>query len=330
MATAAEARDSYVDDFRRLEGALAGNARPWLAALRRRAIDTFAETGFPTAKNEDWKYTSVGPLLRTRYRQALDAKAERVIPDALRAELASLPGVRAGDPIAVFVDGRFVAQLSKLNGGGLSVESLAARTSGTDDALASELGAMLDPGQHGFVALNTAFATDGVVVRVSHGSTVERPLHVVFYATKRDAALMVHPRSLVVVESGASAVIVEHWLGAAGADYLTNAATEVRLEANASLDHVKIQRESEASHHVYRMQISQQRDSRLRSFAVAFGAAVSRTEITSTLAGEGAECTLYGLYLGSGRRHVDHHTTVDHVAAYTTSRELYKGILDHE
>jgi Fe-S cluster assembly protein SufD len=131
-----------------------------------------------------------------------------------------------------------------------------------------------------------------------------------------------------VAEEGASARIVEHWIGEPDARYLANGVTEIVLGRDSSLEHVKLQRESGEAFHVQRIQVRQERGSSLRSHAIALGAAVSRTEITTVLAGEGAECSLYGLYVMDGRRHVDHHTTIDHSVPRTTSREVYKGILD--
>jgi Fe-S cluster assembly protein SufD len=109
---------------------------------------------------------------------------------------------------------------------------------------------------------------------------------------------------------------------------LTNAVTEIALGRDSSLEHAKIQQESDEGYHVHRIEVRQEKGSALRSHAIALGAALSRTELTTLLAGEGAECRLYGLYVAGGRRHVDHHTTIDHAVARTTSRELYKGILD--
>jgi len=112
--------------------------------------------------------------------------------------------------------------------------------------------------------------------------------------------------------------------------YLNNAVTEIVLERGATLEHVNVQWEGEAGRHVHRIQVRQDAGSTFCSYALGLGAAVSRTEITTILAGERAECALYGLYLGERDRHVDHHTTIDHAAPKTTSRELYKGILDGE
>jgi Fe-S cluster assembly protein SufD len=324
--TTEQARTGFLDDFRRREHELVGHDRPWLAKLRRDAIERFTEIGFPGPKDEAWKYTSVGPLLREPSR----AVAGDAAPDVARVgeALAALAGFESGDTLAVFVDGRFDERLSHLATPGATIESLGKCLSTNGEALAQDLGRYADSPAHGFAALNTAFATDGAVVRLARGAAVERAIHVVFYSSRRAEQFVVHPRVLIVAEQGSSARVVEHWVGEAGARYLSNGVTEIALARDSTVEHVKLQRESDEAFHVHRIQVRQQQASSLRSHAVALGGAVSRTEITTVLAGEHAECSLFGLYVMDGRRHVDHHTTIDHSAPHTTSRELYKGILD--
>jgi Fe-S cluster assembly protein SufD len=149
-----------------------------------------------------------------------------------------------------------------------------------------------------------------------------------YFAAGGASPCTIHPRTTVVAERGASATLVEHFAGDGSAPTLTNAVTNVYLEENSQLEHVKIQREAAESFHVKRVAVRQDRASRYRSLSVAFGARLSRTEISVELAGEGAECDLNGLYLMDGDRHADHHTIIDHAVPHTTSRELYKGVLD--
>jgi Fe-S cluster assembly protein SufD len=181
---------------------------------------------------------------------------------------------------------------------------------------------------HGFAALNTALAGDGAVVRLARGAAAEHPVHLLFYATARKQPTLAQPRNLIVADDGSSATVVEHYAGEPGATYLRNAATEIALGRDAALVHVKVQAESESGYHVHRIQAYQNAGSSFTSHAIALGGALSRTEIATTLDGEGAGCALLGLYVVQGSQHVDHHTTIDHAKPRTTSRELYKGILD--
>jgi Fe-S cluster assembly protein SufD len=137
-----------------------------------------------------------------------------------------------------------------------------------------------------------------------------------------------HPRTLVVAERGSQARIIETYAGPENETYLTNAVTEVSLEDGAIVEHYKMQRESEQAFHVGRVFTRQARDSQFASYSFSLGGALVRTDIDVHLAGEGSSCGLYGLFLGHGSQHVDHHTVIDHAVPRCSSRELYKGILD--
>jgi Fe-S cluster assembly protein SufD len=157
----------------------------------------------------------------------------------------------------------------------------------------------------------------------------ERPIHLLFYSTNAGGAPTVtHPRVLVVAERGAQAKIVETYAGPEGQIYFTNAVTEIHLADGAVVEHYKMQRESEAAFHIGRIEAKQAPASQWCSYSFALGGALARTDIDARLRGAGADCGLYGLYLGRGTQHVDHHTTIDHAVPRCTSRELYKGVLD--
>ncbi len=177
--------------------------------------------------------------------------------------------------------------------------------------------------------MNTALHEDGAVVFVASGAVVKEPISIVFASTSSPGvATVTHPRVLVVAGRGSQAQVVESYLGAPGHQYLTNAVTEVRIEEGASVEHYRLQQESEAAFHVGRLAVG--------SDATA-GSATGRSRSvppwrasTSTppWREEGGECTLDGLFFASGDRHTDVHTRVDHAAVRCTSRQLYKGVLD--
>jgi Fe-S cluster assembly protein SufD len=132
---------------------------------------------------------------------------------------------------------------------------------------------------------------------------------------------------LIVAEESSEAAVVEDYIGD-GARYLTNAVSEVVIGNNAKIDHYKLQREGEGSYHIATVEVRQGRDSRFRSYAVSLGSALARIAINTTFEAEGGECSFDGLYMATGRQHLDHHTTIDHRQPRCTSRELYKGVLD--
>jgi Fe-S cluster assembly protein SufD len=326
---AAEARDSYLADYAHIREIGRRNDAPFLRALREQAIARFSEIGFPGAKNEDWKYTSVAPILRVPFHpvpsQSVRCDRERVV-----AAMKEVPGID-DCPVLVFIDGHLLEECSRLDG----VERCGGRIGSLRTALEVEpgfveqhLGRYLGVGAHAFAALNTAFVEDGSVIHIPRGVALDTPVHVFFHAGCGSGPAVAHPRNLIVADAGSAVTVVEHYVGPASASYLTNQVTEISVGERASVDHCRIQEESSAAFHVGRLQVRQARDSTFRSHAIAFGGGLSRTEIHVELAGEGAECGLFGLYAVTGEQHVDHHTVIDHAVARTRSRELYKGILD--
>jgi Fe-S cluster assembly protein SufD len=203
-------------------------------------------------------------------------------------------------------------------------DALSADASFVEAQLASLAGFERSP----FTALNTAFATDGVVIRVARNAEIAEPIEIAWVATDAAAGALISPRMLIDVAAGARVTIIESFSGAAGAAYFTNAVSELRVGDGARVDVLKVQEESTAAYHVGTLQASQGRDSIFHSFSYATGARLSRTNVYTTMASTGAEARLNGLYLLDGEQHCDHQTFVHHAAEACASRELYKGILD--
>ena len=327
MSTIVNARETetYLADFDRLAQAAPGREPSWLRERRQAAIARFAAVGFPTTRQEDWKYTSVAPIARQPFHVAA-AAPEVVLPAALAPFSFGQPSWSE----LVFVDGRYAPALSHLAGlpAGVRVASLAEALASGEDLLEQHLGRHADDAASGFTALNTALLHDGALVYVPRGRTVEAPIHLVFVSTARDPLAATHPRVLVVLDRASEATVVESYVALGAGTYLTNAVSELVLGEGASLAHYKVMRESTAAYHIGTTEVYQPRDSVLTSFSIAMGAQLARNALNVLLDAEGADCTLHGLYLVDGTRHVDNHTAVDHAKPHGTSRELYKGILD--
>jgi Fe-S cluster assembly protein SufD len=179
-------------------------------------------------------------------------------------------------------------------------------------------------------ALNTAFASDGAVLRLERGVVLPAPVHLVFIAATPGASS--HPRNLIIAAAGAQATVVEHYVSATGDDAdrptMTNVVTRVQADADAQITHLKLQEEAAAAIHLAVVAASQARGSHFASHSVSLGARLARHDIGTRLEGEGSEALLNGLFHVDGRRHVDHHTRIDHAVPRGTSREFYRGILD--
>jgi Fe-S cluster assembly protein SufD len=295
----------------------------WLRALKSDAFARFSQRGFPTTRDEAWKYTSVSAIVRKAWR---DPGTSR--PSDARLRQLGFGGAFAGQEV-VFVDGRLVPELSTLHpAAGVAVRRLADVMA--EGVVAGHLGVIDVPARRTpFADLNTALFSDGVYLEIAAGAVVQAPIHVLHVSTGSAAAASVsYPRTLVVVRRAAQATLVETYGGASGDVYFTNAVTEVCVEDGARLDHVRMQRESESAYHVATLAVRQERGSTYANRNIAVGAALGRLDLDCVLDGEGCDLTLDGLYLADGTQHLDNHTRIEHARPHGTSRELYKGILD--
>jgi Fe-S cluster assembly protein SufD len=324
MTQVAESLDRYLAELDRGESL---RAPAWLRRSRQQARDRFRSLGFPTANDEDWRFTSVAPIAEGNFVQARDGKASLRPADLVPFRLADVAVAEL-----VFVNGRYAPELSRIDAlpRGVRVGNLESTLATDPEDVEAVLTRVAPFERQPFTALNTALFADGAFLYVPPGDVIERPIHVIFVSTDEGRQTMSHPRVLAVAGENAQASIVETYIAPGDARYFTNAVTEIVVGENASIDHYKIQRESLQAFHIAALQVVQKRNARFQSHSVSFGGSIVRNDIVAVLDGEGIECTLNGLYLGDGRRFVDNHTTIDHAKPHCGSREIYKGILaDH-
>ncbi|MCC6301637.1 MAG: Fe-S cluster assembly protein SufD [Gammaproteobacteria bacterium] len=316
-----------LEEYRSLRGALPGQGLAWLRDLRDGALQRFSERGYPTPRDEAWKYTNIAPLLKQSFVPALSLERSREVAPA---DIAARLFAGAGMPLAVFVDGRFDAALSDLSGlpRGIEVRSLREMLERDGAALETLLTSQAPREPHGFIELNTAFMSDGAYVRIGSEAVAERPLHLLFVSSGAEQPLASYLRNLISVGQGGRAAVIEHYVSLGDAPSLCNVATHCVIERGAALDHYKLNEEGAGAHHFAGLYVEQARDSRYVSHNVAAGGRMIRNDLRCVLAGEGAECDLNGLYLAGGRQHIDNQTSVEHRVPHCTSREWYKGVLD--
>jgi len=293
-------------------------------ALRTRAMESFVSLGFPTMKNEDWHFTSVSPI--SEQELTFVAAPTGDVQDSDLTQFAFADDWHT----AVFVNGRFAKELSSLDHLEQGVRFLPlADAWAAAPELAQKVGTIVSaPEQHSFTQLNTAFMPDGAVVQVARDTRVLHPIHLVFVTDANAAKTVMYPRNLIVLERGAKATVVESYVSLSDAMYFTNAVTEVSVADGATLEHIKIQRESRRAFHVGTIEAEQAKDSHYISFSFATGAELSRTNVYTNLNGEGCGSTLNGLYMLDGEQHCDHQTRIEHAQPNCFSREVYKGVLD--
>lgn len=319
-----EAKDFYQAHFKRLESEFGRNGQARLLPIRKEAISSFGKLGFPTTRDEEWKYTNIAPLVQIPFKPATPGKIGLTSETLTHLPFGNLPPAHL-----VFVNGHCAQHLSSSTGTeDMELRSLASALDRHPQLLEPHLGRHAGYQDHAFVALNTAFMSDGAFLYVPSGKRVESPIYILFIASAGEEAIASFPRNLIVVGSGSQVTIVEIYVGLKKQVYLTNAVTEVVLEENAVAEHYKLQWESEEAFHIATLQVHQHRSSNFISHSISWGGALARNDINVGLGGEGDECTLNGLYVATGRQHVDNHTRIDHIKPHGTSRELYKGVLD--
>lgn len=329
MIAVKEQQEIYFKSFDEFERRRGAKEPAWLTKIRKTAFDQFADLGFPTTHNEEWKYTSVAPLARIPFRPASDYLA----PKGARQSSELLQSNPADSMALYFYAGQFVEELTPHSNlpQGVKVTSIAKAIASGSPLLEKHFAHYAESAKRPFVALNTALAEDGALVEISPDVALTQPIYLCFVAGPSHEPLIYHPRNLIVLGRGSQATIVEQYLSL-GQDhqqiYFTNAVTEVALGENARVEHIKEQDESLRAFHIATLQFHLERSSSASTTSVALGGSLDREDVIAVLDGPGAECTLNGLYVTSGSQHVDNHTTIDHAQPHCSSRELYKGILD--
>jgi Fe-S cluster assembly protein SufD len=259
------------------------------AALRRTARAAFAASGLPDTSREEWRYTSLAALA------------------ALELELAPTTPLAAPQRMAAGVE---VASLRENPGAGTA------------------LGSLIDSKEHPLAALATALLSDGVVVRISANADAGPPLTLAFATPASARPTLTLPRLRIEAARGSRvAILLDHTSQQARGAHFTNAVIEADLEDDARVELTVIQRENDDAVHASNTAVRLARGAHFTSRVVTLGGRLVRNDLTVTLAGEGAECSLDGLYLGSAERVVDNHSLVDHAVPHCTSRQLYKGVL---
>jgi len=352
MIATTEKEGTYLSSFREFEDRLAANSPAWLHEMRRAAIAGFAEKGFPTTRQEEWRNTNVAPIAAVPFQPAtaplaapqrggesgvssLKRREAGVVERSLEHSLADL-----GCPRLVFINGRFAEQLSTLDALPKAVKagSLAEALASEGKTLERHLARYApDYREHAFVALNTAFLEDGAFIEIPKGVVLEKPVYLLYISEPSGEPTVCYPRNLIMAGRESQASIVEAYVCAgrgksakAEGVYFTNAVSEVVVGEGAVLEYHRLQQESDRAFHFGRLVFHQDRSSNVATHSIATGGALVREEVKTVLDGEGAEALLAGLYVITGRQHLDNQTTLDHAQPHCSSREVYKGVLDGE
>jgi len=334
-----EVVQSLLQDFDASHQELSGSHESWIRVLRRNAIERVEKRGFPTTRDEAWKYTDVGKYLDRLVRQSGPTDADQAALSSSELEQFALGPVHR----IVLVDGLLNRELSTLESlpAGVRVEALSNMLRQESDEVEVHLHDHHLSGA--FAALNCAMMEQGVYLNIPDGVVVETPIHLLSVSSgnacgkasgeaseksNQDGAVVRHIRNLIVGGEYAQATIIEHEVALQECDTLINTVTDVEVYAGSRIEHYMLQQCDKGEVSIGSVRVHQHRDSYYHSLSATFGAALCRRDIHVEMNGEGAECELNGLYLAGGRQHVDHHTRIDHLRPNCRSRESYKGIVD--
>lgn len=312
------------------ENSKASAGPTWLHVLRAQALDAYREAGLPNIRQEEWRYTPLTSITRQTWRVAPpDAGATLRLID-----IARLLPVGMEAPRLVFVNGRFSTRLSTQGRLAAGLHYLSLR-----DALESKgpsakvvqahLARHAEIEGEAFTALNTAFFEDGAFIHLERGHDLSQPIQVLHLNVASEAALS-QPRSLVLLDEGSRAKLIEIHAGIGNAPRLQNSVCEIVVGERANLSHLLLQHEDNAAVQINMHRARVDKGGAYASRVFSLGAALTRNNAHCVLNGEGAEATLGGLFLGRGTQHLDNHVYLEHAKPLGTSRQLYRGVLDEK
>lgn len=287
--------------------------------IRKLGAAEFEKIDFPTRKTEEWKYTKVDDIIVQDYQIAETSSK------FTKEEIDNFTFTSFETDLLVFVDGIYSKEFSKVsqNSDKVKIGNLA-------DNLKTELIEKslnkLSEVDNAFNAMNTAAVNDGLFVEVADNQIVEKPVQVLFVSGKSDKTLSM-PRNLISVGKNSQISLIVNYAGVEDSNYFTNSVTEILIGENSTLDYCKIQNESKAAYHVDKIQVAQERYSKLNSFSLSFGGSIVRNDLNTEMKNENIESNFYGLYLASDKQHIDNHTLADHAKPNCYSNEVYKGVL---
>ena len=319
-----EIKDWYLSNFGEFEKRLNGGKESFIHQKRKEALSNFSRLEFPTIKDEEWKYTSIAPLLKHNFVPAPGKKT--ISKDFINSLLFD----EMEHSLIVFINGRYSEQNSDMLNlpEGVIVGSIAEEIKNENEIVLNNLGKYADYQDHIFTALSMAYTEDGAFIYIPEGKIVEEPIHIIFITTSENEKVLTQPRNLFVAGKNSQVTIIEHYVSAEESIHFTNAVTEIIADENAFVDHIKLQEESKKAFHIARMEVNQERNSNFHSHLISTGAELTRNDFNARFNDKGGECTLNGLYMIDGTQLFDAHTLMDHAKPHCNSHEHYKGILE--
>ncbi len=312
--------EKLVSDFEAVKKMLPGNS--FVQNIRQKAIEKFAELGIPTRKNEEYKYSNVQKLFQENFSQSAIDNSQFSIDKYL------IPNLDAH--FVVLVNGFFSEELSSLKNLDTTVviSSMQKAFEQHPELVEKHFSTCADINSDAFIALNTAYAADGVFINVPDNAAVEKPIHIINLVIAKESTLF-FPRNLFVIGKNAQVQLLEtfetHDLPVKA---IATSVTEIAIDENAKVQYYRLQNDCENGQQINTVSASQQKNSHFDTNTVTLSGGWVRNNLNIALNGENCEAHLNGLFITSDTQHVDNHTLVDHRKPHCESNQTYKGILD--
>ena len=294
-----------------------------LHEVRNHAIKNFENKGFPTKKEEAWKYTSLNAILKNDF--SVFPKKENSIEfkDVKKYFLHEIDTYKV-----VFIDGIFSSFLSSTTHDGLDVCLMSsALTKPKYKMIVDTYFNQIASKEESLTSLNTAFSLEGAYINIPKSKVVEKPIEIIYFSTGNEAALMVQPRNLVIVGENAHVQIVERHQSLNSNPVLTNSVTEIFAQKRAIVDYYKVQNDVQTANLIDNTYIAQKQESRVAVHTFSFGGNITRNNLNFYHQGERIDSTLKGITIIGEKQHVDHYTLVQHATPNCESHQNYKTIL---
>ena len=292
--------------------------------VRTEAFKNFEEKGFPTKKDEAWKYTSLNAILKNDF--SVFPKNENTVQysDVKKYYLHEIDTYKV-----VFVDGVFSSFLSSTTHDGLDVCLMSsALTKPKYKMVIDEYFNKIANKDESLTSLNTAFAYEGAYINVPRNKVADKPIEIINFSTGSESALLVQPRNLIIVGENAHVQIIERHQSLNENPVLTNSVTEIFAQKRAIVDYYKIQNDNLEASLIDNTYIAQKEQSHVSVHTFSFGGNLTRNNLNFYHQGEHIDSTLKGITIIEGKQHVDHYTLVQHATPNCESHQNYKTILD--
>lgn len=295
-------------------------APEWIQPVRTAQLERFLEQGLPHSKLEAWRMTNLESLTKLPLTVGLPASTSTSL---------AVPEIEQLDAVKlVFVNGRFSEELSDIGSLPTGVEVIPLGKAIADaHPLVQKHLTQSSERDDVFAALNAAWTEDGAFIHAARGVVFERPIALYYLADVGDQPLVISPRNLIVLDEQAQLTVVERYVGRSDSVYFTNAFTEIVQGADSNLEHYRLQEESDNAFHICGFDARLDRQAVTAAHTMLFGGRIVRNNIHPVLVGDGCDCLVNGLYVPTGRQHMDNHMRVEHVGLHGDSRQYYRGIL---